>query len=99
MLSNMLSLYDYLGRAAGPELGLEVANYARQQGSPVQIREVSNPKYSGPVNLYTENLLAAFFNNPNYRNVINTDKAKYDLKYKKSLERKVSESKTNTLPF
>ena len=62
----MLSLYDYLGRAAGKRLGLEVALYARQQGSKIEIRQVSNPKYSGPINLYTENLIESFFNNPNY---------------------------------
>jgi hypothetical protein len=99
MLNNTQSLYDYLGRAAGPTLGLEVAKYARQQNSPVQTREISNPKYSGLVNLYTENLLMAFFNNPNYRDIINTDKIQYELKSKKSLERKISESQDNTLPF
>ena len=78
MLVNMLSLYDYLGRAAGKRLGLEVALYARQQGSKIEIRQVSNPKYSGPVNLYTEDLLLAFFNNPNYREIINEDEQWYN---------------------
>jgi len=74
----MLSLYDYLGRAAGKRLGLEVALYARQQGSKIEIRQVSNSKYSGPVNLYTEDLLLAFFNNPNYREIINEDEQWYN---------------------
>lgn len=78
MLVNMLSLYDYLGRAAGKQLGLEVALYARQQGSKIEIRQVSNSKYSGPVNLYTEDLLLAFFNNPNYREIINEDEQWYN---------------------
>jgi hypothetical protein len=78
ILVNMLSLYDYLGRAAGKRLGLEVALYARQQGSKIEIRQVSNPKYSGPVNLYTEDLLLAFFNNPNYREIINEDEQWYN---------------------
>ena len=78
MLVNMLSLYDYLGRAAGKRLGLEVALYARQQGSKIEIRQVSNSKYSGPVNLYTEDLLLAFFNNPNYREIINEDEQWYN---------------------
>ena len=99
MLNNMLSLYDYLGRPAGPALGLEVAKYAAQQGVKKSIREIANPKYTGPVNLYDESFLDSFFNNPNYRSVINTDKIWYESKYKKSLERKVSESQDNTLPF
>jgi hypothetical protein len=87
----MLSLFDYLGRAAGSKLGFEVATYARQQNSKVEIRQISNPKYTGPINLYTENLLEAFFNNPNYRKVINDDKQWYEGKYKNK--------KNNDLPF
>jgi hypothetical protein len=87
----MLSLFDYLGRAAGSKLGLEVATYARQQNSKVEIRQVSNPKYTGPINLYTENLLEAFFNNPNYRKIINEDKQWYEEKYKNK--------KNDDLPF
>jgi hypothetical protein len=97
MLNKMLSLYDYLGRAAGSKLGLEVAKYAKQQNSKIEIRQVSNPVYSGPINLYTENLLLAFFNNPNYKVVINEDEEQYKLK--QSLKRKVSEPQDNTLPF
>jgi hypothetical protein len=89
----MLSLFDYLGRAAGSKLGLEVATYARQQNSKVEIRQVSNPKYAGPINLFTENLLEAFFNNPNYRKIINEDKQWYEEKYKNK------NKKNDDLPF
>lgn len=97
----MLSLYDYLGRAAGKELGLSVAKYAYRQKSKVEKRIVSNPVYTGEVNLYTESLLLAYFNNPNHRDTINQDKEYYQNKkqHKKSLERKVSEKQINTLPF
>ncbi len=95
MLSKMLSLYDYLGRAAGKELGGSVAAYAYSQKTKVKKRTVSNPAYSGPVNLYTEDFLLAYFNNPNYKTIIKQDEEQY----KKSLERKVSESQNNTLPF
>lgn len=78
----MLSLYDYLGRAAGKKLGLEVAIYARQQNSPIAERQVSNPAYTGTVNLYTENLLRAFFDNPNNKTVIKEDEQWYKEKYK-----------------
>ena len=94
MSINMLSLFDYLGRAAGPNLGLEVATYARQQNSPIEIRQVSNPKYTGPINLYTENLLMSFFNNPNYRKLIKEDEQWYQEKYKK----KITKPEDN-LPF
>jgi hypothetical protein len=92
MQEKMLSLFDYLGRAAGSKLGLEVAKYAREQNSKIEIRQVSNPKYSGPINLYTENLIEAFFNNPNYREIINEDEQQYKEKYKKKVEK-------NNLPF
>ena len=82
MQNEMMSLYDYLGRAAGRKLGLEVATYAGQQNSKVEIRQVSNPKYTGPINLYTEDLLDAFFNNPNYRTLIKEDEQWYNEKYK-----------------
>ena len=82
MSDKMLSLFDYLGRAAGSRLGLIVAEYARQQKSKIEIRQVSNPKYTGPINLYTENLLLAFFNNPNYREDIKKDEQWYNEKYK-----------------
>ena len=82
MPDNMLSLYDYLGRPAGPALGLEVAKYAASQGAEKNIREISNPKYTGPINLYTESFLDSFFNNPNYKGIINTDKLWYESRYK-----------------
>ena len=94
MSTNMLSLFDYLGRAAGPTLGWEVAKYAKQQKSKIEIRQVSNPKYSGPINLYTEDLLGAFFNNPNYRNIIKEDEQWYENKYKKKVTKQ-----ENNLPF
>ena len=48
----MMSLYDYLGRAAGPELGQKVATAAAAAGVKGSMREVSNPAYKGPVMLY-----------------------------------------------
>ena len=60
-IMDMKSLYDYLGRAAGPELGQEVANAARQAGVKGEIREVSNPKYRGPVMLWPTAFLDLYF--------------------------------------
>jgi len=58
---NMISLYDYLGRAAGPDLGKQVAIAASKAGIKSEIREVSNVKYSGPIMLYPRQFLDNFF--------------------------------------
>jgi len=60
-IMNMKSLYDYLGHAAGPELGQNVATAARQAGVKGEIREVSNPKYRGPVMLWPTAFLDLYF--------------------------------------
>jgi len=88
----MLSLYDYLGRAAGSKLGLTVAKYAALQGVPTGIRDVNTKTYTGPVKLYTEDFLRSFFNNPNYRTVIKEDNDRY-LEKKKKYQNKVTEPK------
>ena len=56
-----LSLYDYLGHAAGSDLGQEVATAARKAGVKGEIREVSNPKYRGPVMLWPKAFLDLYF--------------------------------------
>ena len=83
----MKSLFDYLGRAAGKQLGLEVAIYARQQKTLIETRQVSNPSYSGTVNLYTEDFLTSFFNNPNYRKIIKEDEEWYENKKKDKIKK------------
>ena len=57
----MLSLYDYLGRAAGSELGRQVADYAKFKKAKHETRYVSNPKYVGNVMLYEKEFLDEFF--------------------------------------
>ena len=57
----MVSLYDYLGHAAGPELGQKVARAAAMANVKHEIREVSNYKYKGPIMLYPESFLDNFF--------------------------------------
>jgi len=56
-----LSLYDYLGKAAGNELGRKVAAAARKLRLQLKTRAVSNPKYAGFVYLYPKDFLDAFF--------------------------------------
>ena len=56
-----VSLYDYLGHAAGSELGQKVATAARAAGVRGEMREVSNPVYKGPVMLWPRAFLDLYF--------------------------------------
>jgi hypothetical protein len=56
------SLYDYLGKAAGSQLGKQVAEAATQDGIQTQTRQVSNPKYEGTIMLYPSDWLENYFN-------------------------------------
>ena len=60
-IMEMVSLYDYLGRAAGSDLGKQVATAAAKAGIKHEIREVSNPKYKGPIMLYPKCFLDLYF--------------------------------------
>jgi hypothetical protein len=57
----MVSLYDYLGHAAGPELGKQVAEYAKIRKTVVGNRQVKNPKYKGTILTYLPEFLDEFF--------------------------------------
>jgi hypothetical protein len=57
----LVSLYDYLGHAAGGTLGKEVADAAVKAKEIIGRREVSNRKYSGTVMLYRKGFLKEFF--------------------------------------
>jgi hypothetical protein len=56
-----LSLYDYLGRAAGGELGKAVYAKAKETKQPTKTRNVSNHKFNGSVLLYTREFLDKYF--------------------------------------
>jgi len=56
------SLYDHLGRAAGSQLGKQVAEAAVQDGIKLQTRQVSNSKYEGTIMLYPSDWLNNYFN-------------------------------------
>lgn len=57
----MLSLFDYLGKPAGKELGAQVAAFAAAKKAKFETRQVSNPRYTGKVMLYEKSLLDQFF--------------------------------------
>ena len=61
MDNTLMSLYDYLGRAAGIKLGREVNENAQRRSIPINTRQVSNPKYEGTVLLYPKWFLDEYF--------------------------------------
>lgn len=90
----MLSLYDYLGRAAGSALGYAVAKHAKQVKAKIDIREVSNQKYKGTVNLYERSALDTFFNDSMHSELIQQDKLWYLEKLAKKHQSKDSSFNT-----
>lgn len=62
METQLMSLFDYLGKAAGKELGAQVANAAAEQRIPPTLRYVSTGTYTGNVNLYPKSFLDSYFN-------------------------------------
>ena len=62
MENKMMSLYDFLGRPAGGELGKQVAEAAAQAKVGFETKEVSNPKYTGKVMMYPKSFLDQYFN-------------------------------------
>ena len=63
MDNTLMSLYDYLGHAAGKKLGGEVNETAKRRRIPINTRQVSNPKYEGVVLLYPKWFLDEYFGN------------------------------------
>jgi hypothetical protein len=62
----MMSLYDYLGHAAGKSLGGEVFRTAMSLQETVEERAIENPAYKGNVHLYRREFLDEFFNRKIY---------------------------------
>ena len=56
-----MSLFDYLGRPAGSELGQRVAAAAAQNKIKFETRHVSNAKYTGDIMLYPKSFLDLYF--------------------------------------
>lgn len=57
----MMSLYDYLGRAAGKQLGAEVCAIATSLKENIEERYIENPAYKGNVHLYRREFLKEYF--------------------------------------
>lgn len=59
--TGLISLYDYLGYAAGGELGKQVATAAGKANEKIGRREISNTRYKGEVLLYRREFLQEYF--------------------------------------
>lgn len=57
----LISLYDYLGYAAGGELGKEVATAASKSKEKIGKRYITNTRYKGEVLLYRREFLQEYF--------------------------------------
>jgi len=60
-MTEFISLFDYLGKPAGKELGKQVADYALSCLVPHDVRQVANAKYTGPIMLYPKPFLELYF--------------------------------------
>lgn len=59
--NQMVSLYDYLGFAAGSKLGKQVADYAKIRKAKFKTKNVENPSYRGIIYTYEPQFLEEFF--------------------------------------
>lgn len=62
------SLYDFLGKPAGKELGKEVHTIAKYLGEEVVMKEVNNSNYNGKVCCYNLMFLNYIFTLPRIQN-------------------------------
>ena len=61
-MEEMLSLYDYLGKAAGRELGKQVYQSAYTNKIKVTEKQVANPVYAGKILMYPKSFSDNYFN-------------------------------------
>lgn len=59
--TKFVSLFEYLGHAAGGDLGKAVYAKAKETKQPVQQRDVSVKSFTGKILLYTEAFLDEYF--------------------------------------
>ncbi len=60
--AELISLYDYLGYAAGAELGKQVATAATRAKEQFGKRAINNTRFKGEVLLYRREFLKEYFN-------------------------------------
>lgn len=60
----MVSLFEYLGKPAGGQLGKQVYEAAKTNKVKTTTKEVKNKNYSGKVMMYPKEFLDGFFKTP-----------------------------------
>jgi hypothetical protein len=67
----MVSLFDYLKKPAGPELGKQVSLAAMNEKIHIESKQISTPKYKGNILMYPKTWLDEYFNKTNneYQNI------------------------------
>ena len=58
---NFVSLFDFLGRSAGKDLGKEVYTKAKELKKSIQQKNIVTSKYSGKVMMYEHDFLVEYF--------------------------------------
>ena len=61
----MVSLFDYLKKPAGPELGKQVSLAAMNEKIHIESKQISTPKYKGNILIYPKTWLDEYFNKTN----------------------------------
>jgi hypothetical protein len=61
-----MSLFDYLGKAAGSDLGKQVADTAVKLKETIGTRQINNTRYKGTILLYRREFLDEYFGNKIY---------------------------------
>lgn len=61
----MVSLFDYLKKPAGPELGKQVSLAAMNEKIHIESKQISTPKYKGNILMYPKTWLDEYFNKTN----------------------------------
>jgi hypothetical protein len=69
-LGTYMSLFDFLGKPAGKDLGKEVFDYSKKIRITVKYRDITTPKYTGNICLYPLGFLVSYFNSKNNLNVV-----------------------------
>tara|TARA_R110000824_G_scaffold15193_5_gene64035 strand:+ start:241 stop:462 length:222 start_codon:yes stop_codon:yes gene_type:complete len=67
----MMSLFEYLKKPAGMELGRKVYTAAREAKIPVVTKEVKTKNYEGQVMMYPAEFLQEYFSNMQNNIVLN----------------------------
>ena len=75
-----MSLYDYLGKAAGGELGIAVKKYADEQGVPFGLKQIEQGGYKGNILIYPKSFLELYFREPDVEPTLG-DTQDYDLPF------------------